>query len=205
MFNEDNFEEEKKRELFEAASTIKTELAKVPDELITEMLEAFAEVKGPEEAEVYSKLITIHERLNEPEAVSQRPGHLILNWPKLIDIVPDTSLVTIGATTLPIPQSVAMLLAALYVWNKVCRGSKEDLTKIEAIVMLALWKNRNGRRRIDEEVGFRATNALMIHHSMPVLTTQSYAHAINRLVKLRCIQLDGGVINLVELVRIKFT
>src|SRR5262249_10110301 len=127
-----------------------------------------------------------------------------LNWRKLIDIVPDISLAGLGAVTLPVAPAIAAVLAALYVWNKLWRGSVEELSDVEAVTILALWQNRNPQKKISEQDGFTKTNDLRATYSLPPLSQRQYAGAISRLIEIDCIELENGVIWLREWVRVKY-
>lgn len=169
------------------------------------IVDAFTRVTPPEEPEITIGLITISSLYDAPKASSRKPGNVLLNWKKLLDIVPDVSLAGLGAATLPVSPQIAVVLAGLYIWNKVWRGSVEEFSDIEAVTILALWEHRNERNRISEQDGFARTNEVRGRYALQPLTTSQYASAINRLVSLECIELKDGIIWLREWVRKKYT
>jgi hypothetical protein len=168
------------------------------------LVDAFASVTPPQEPEVTIGLITISSLYDAPKASSRKPGNVLLNWRKLLDIVPDVSLAGLGAATLPVAPQVAVALAGLYIWNKVWRGAVEEFSDVEAVTILALWEHRNEKNKISEQEGFAKTNEVRIRYALPPLTESQYASAINRLTSLQCIELDDGVIWLREWVRKKY-
>jgi hypothetical protein len=162
------------------------------------LVDAFADITPPELPGL--ELITINS-LYRPTARSRKPGNLLLNWRKLMDIVPDVTLASAGAVGLPV---WAIPLAALYVWNKVWRGTSEEFTQTEATIILALWKNRNGENRISEDDGFSKTNSVRTATGLSPLTRGDYIEAIDRLIRIQCIELTNGIIWLREWIRVKY-
>ncbi|ULH01923.1 hypothetical protein MF133_17435 [Aeromonas caviae] len=169
------------------------------------LVDAFASVTPPEEPKVTIGLITISSLHDAPKASSRKPGNVILNWRKLLDIVPDVSLAGLGAATLPVAPQVAVVLAGLYIWNKVWRGAVEEFSDVEAVTILALWEHRNEKSKISEQEGFAKTNEVRARYALPPLTANQYASAVNRLVSLDCIELEDGIIWLREWVRKKYS
>jgi hypothetical protein len=80
---------------------------------------------------------------------SRKPGNIVMNWRKLIDVTPDVTIAAAGATGGP-----AWLLPfiGLYIWNKLWCGAKVEFSKSEAIVILALWKNRDARKKMKKKM-----------------------------------------------------
>lgn len=170
-----------------------------------QLVDAFAKVTPPEEPEIMMELITISSLYKSPKASSRKPGNVILNWKKLLEIIPDVSLASLGASTLPVPPQVAVVLAGLYIWNKVWRGAVDEFSDEEAVTILALWEHKNSQNKISEQEGFVKTNVLRGHYGLPALTQNQYASAVDRLVSLRCIELKDGIIWLREWVQKKYS
>jgi hypothetical protein len=172
-----------------------------------QLVNAFATITPPERAEIEFNigLITISSLYEAPKAKSRKPGNVLLNWKKLLDIVPDVSLAGLGAATLPVAPQVAVALAGLYIWNKVWRGAVEEFTDIEAVVILALWEHKNDRDKISESEGFARTNEVRARYALPPLSASQYAAAVNRLTSLECIELEDGIIWLREWVRKRYS
>lgn len=83
---------------------------------------------------------------------------------------------------------------ALSVWNRLWRSSKEELTKTEAIVIGALWQNRNGENKIPEATGLEHTNEVRSSMGLQPLLTSEFDVAVNRLMEMQCIEMNHGVI-----------
>lgn len=168
------------------------------------VVNAFARITPPEEPEFTVGLITINSLYDSPKARSRKPGNLVLNWRRLLEVVPDVTLAGLGAASLPVAPHVAIALVGLYIWNKVWRGAVEEFSEIEAVTILALWSHQNSELKIAEPEGFKRVNELRANSSLPPLTAGQYASAINRLVQLECIKLENGVIWLRESIQVKF-
>lgn len=192
----------KRRELRQVAMQSQIKLS---EETLHATLAAFVQVTAPEKAEteIDSNLgwITMHS-FPKPNAVSQKPGNLLLNWRKLMDIVPDISLAGLGAVSLP--DAMGIVIAGLYIWNKLWSGSTEVFSEEEAVTMLALWKNRDSQNRITEPEGFSKTNVMRSVYSLPPLCKTDFSGIIDRLVALGCMKLENGVLSLRESVCIKY-
>ena len=173
----------------------------LPESARRQVVKAFAKVTPPEQPAITIGLITISSLYDAPKASSRKAGNVVLNWRRLLDIVPDVSLATLGAATLPVSPQVAIVLAGLYVWNKVWRGVVEEFSDIEAFTILALWEHKNENNRIAEQDGFVKTNQVRGRYAMPPLSAIQYSSAVNRLSLLECIELENGIIWLREWVR----
>ncbi|WP_434666704.1 hypothetical protein P5W99_37345 [Paraburkholderia sp. A3BS-1L] len=197
----------KRKQLHEAALAAGPMVHALPENALESALDALARITPPEKLdfELRLDLCTISSLNTVPRALSRKPGNVLLNWRRLVDVVPDVSLAGFGALTLPVvPPAWAAVLAGLYIWNKLWRGSAEEFSDIEALTMLALWQNRNGKNKINEGDGLMKTNELRAQYKMPPLTLEQYAYTVNRLVEIECIELKNGVIWLREWVRVKY-
>lgn len=193
----------KRESLKTAAALAKAASPGLDDARLDAILNIFAQVTPPEEPRLVIGLITVAS-FHSATARSQKPGNILLNWRKLIDIVPDIALAGVGAATLPINPVWTLPLAALYVWNKVWRGATEEFSNAEATTILALWKSRNAQNRISEAEGFRKTNQLRTAVELPPLSQLEFSQCIDHLVKLDCIELEDGIIWLREWIRVKY-
>ena len=196
---------EKKRDELSQAARASATTGSLPEPTLDRILAAFARITPPQEPEITVGLVIISSPYSEPKAESRKVGNVLLNWRRLIDIVPDISLAGLGAATLPVSPAIAAVLAGLYVWNKLWRGSVEELSNTEAVTMLALWQNCDSHKNISEQDGLSRTNELLASYSMPPLSQRQYAAAIDKLLKIECIAINEGVIRLIEWVRVKYT
>jgi len=134
--------------------------------------------------------------------ISRKPGNLVLNWRKLTAVVPDVAIA--AAAALSGPPWVGFMVA-LYIWNRIWRGAEERLSDVEASVMYALWKHRGDGNRIAEDVGLAKTNAARKGFGLAPLTNAAYQRALDTLLRIECVKLVGGVIELRESVRISYS
>lgn len=204
MESDESAAESKRQELRDAALSTGPSVQALPDAALESILSAFTSVTPPGIPEVRFELVTISSLNTKPRANSRKPGNVVLNWRKLVDIVPDIWLAGLGAATLPVAPALAAVLAGLYVWNKVWRGTVEDFSDVEALTILALWRHRNGENKINENDGFMRTNELRAQYSLPPLSLGEYAATVNRLAEIDCVELENGVVWLREWVRVKY-
>lgn len=192
----------KKQEIADFAERIAASKGAASASLAQSAVEAFSLLTAPEKPEVLMHLITVS-MLNAPDGRgptgrSRKLGNLVLNWRKLIDIVPDAAIAAAGATAAP---AWLLPLIGLYVWNKLWRGSEEELTEVEATTILSLWKYRNEENKIAEDDGFTKTNLVRASFGLQSLSGAEYRRSIDRLLEMECVEMSDGVIWLREWVR----
>lgn len=188
----------------------KAELAKLAEIAINEraadsasiarlVVGAFASVTPPIEPPVRIELIVMNVS-RTPRAESRKPGNIVLSWRKLFEIVPDATLAAAGAkeATWLIP------FAALYIWSKLWRAAKEDLTDVEATILYALWKSRNAKNKVESGIGYEKTNSARLECGLPAISRDSYQKAVDRLLKLQCVEMKDGWLWLREWVRVTY-
>ncbi len=166
---------------------------RVPSATVSQWLSAFARVSEPE-GHYHSRLITLHSRGG---GVSRKPGNIILNWRRLFDVVPDSAM----AATYPASTPFLRGLIGLYVWNKVWRGSEEELSDVEASVIETLWLRHGKDREVPGDVAFDSVNDARRSCELSVLTRGNFERAVDCLVAMRCLELKDGNIWLREWVR----
>lgn len=176
------------------------------------LLKGIAQLKPPRSIPVHPKdtdeNLTILRYVNVNEidpgkSFSKKPGNVILNLRKILEVGTDLVLAGAGvATANANVQSWLLPFIALYVLSKLNASSREPLSEKEATTILALWKNCGGRNEISEEVGFHKVNAYRVSEGQNTLTRKEYAAAVNHLTKLKCIDLIDGVVFIRELVSV---
>ena len=192
--------EAKQAEIHQLASAVLRRVENSQTDAAQAAIQAFARLTPPTEPTPVVKMITLRS-FGDEGGTSRKPGNIFLNWRKLMDIVPDAAIATAGAIASP---AWMLPLIGLYVWNKLWRGSEEELTDIEASTIYALWKNKDGRNKISEEDGFTGTNAARAQCGLSELSRHRYNKAINRLLAMECIEIDNGIIWLREWVRVSY-
>ena len=111
MEQDEDAADAKRQDIRRAASNARRTLPSFSNEAIDSAVEAFAAVTPPEEPEITIGWVTISSLHSAPSAQSRKPGNIILNWRRLIDVVPDVSLAGLGAATLPIAPAWSAVLA----------------------------------------------------------------------------------------------
>lgn len=191
---------EKKAELVQVVEQGIPPGLKVSDSCVQSLMESFVRITPPAEPKQTFRWITV----NQPDVgggSSRKPGNVVLSWRKLMDLVPDVAIAAVGGLTSP-PWLLPFI--GLYVWNKFWCSSEEPLTEVEATVIYALWKNRNGQNKIPEDDGFEKSNGVRKGFGQALLSRQEFGSAVNRLVKMHCIEIEEGIIWLRESVSIKY-
>jgi hypothetical protein len=187
----------------EIAHTSNVNVAPLSNEDVSKIIEAFSDVTPPKKPKEIFQHISISSLNTAPSAYSRKPGNILLNWRKLMIIIPDITLAGYGVSNLG-SNYIPIALAGLYIWGKIWCGSKEELSDSEATIIIALWKNRDNKNEILESEGFIKTNELRSNLSLSPLTSGQFTSAINRLMKIDCIELSQGMIWLREYVSIEY-
>ena len=183
-------------------------LSKFPDTAVTDkdaivdqLFDSCIQLSAPmyPKPTMSSRLIKLNS-MGQNGGKSRKPGNIILNWRKLIQIVPDGTIIAAGATG----PTWLLPFIALHIWNKLYTGSKIDLDQKHAVTIYALWMNRNKERRITEEIGFQKTNSTLHELKLKELSKSEYTKIINDLLDMDCIEIEGGIIWLREWVKITY-
>ena len=74
---------------------------------------------------------------NAGRGISRKPSNFLLNWRRLFDRLPDIMVASWSAGGGPFRTTIV----ALYIWNKVWRGSEVEVPPQHAGVLEALWQN----------------------------------------------------------------
>ena len=198
-FEEVPFQLARLRELARTASP------SLRDDDVERLISAFIAVTPPRIGEIARSIgyVTINAR-SGGSASSRKPGNIVLNWRKLFDLLPDAGLAGIGASTAP-PNVYpwALVLAALYIWNKLWRGAEEKLSEVEASILMALWNHR-AEGRISEVDARTIVNTMRVQTGLTALEVDQYANAMNRLAAIDCLTIEDGWIVLRETIAIRY-
>lgn len=170
------------------------------DCLEEEVMRSFIRLTPPVEPPMVFEMITMRSS-GSGEGQSRKPGNIYLNMEKLMDVIPDVTLAAVGGATSP-PWVLPFI--GLYVWNKLWCSSKEELSETEATIIYVLWKHRNAKDKIAEDDAFEKTNGARNTAGIPLLKRGEFDQAVNRLVRMECIEIENGIIWLREWVCIKY-
>lgn len=187
----------KTMESFEDLQTFVTDLGVsdgLSEQQIAVLLRSLAAVQLPEYT-YRAELITIN---SAGGGMSRKPGNIVLNWRRFFDLMPD---VGVAAVDLIGKNGFVTTLVALYVWNKLWRGSEAKLTDAEASVIEALWRNKGSVRTVPSDRAFALTNDLRQTMSVAPLSRSEFERATDLLVAMHCVQVTNDEIWLREWVR----
>jgi hypothetical protein len=192
--------ETKKREIEQLAEMSVGSFSKCSPDISKTVVSAFVRITPPTNEEPPPiQFITVFS--SGMSGTTRKPGNVFLNWKKFFEIVPDVTVAGAGVAEAP---HWLYVVIALYVWNKLWCGAKENLSDAEATAILALWKFRNDARKIGEAEGYERTNEVRREVGLVELSKADYSAAINRLTRMECIDMTGGLIWLREWVRIVY-
>lgn len=192
-------DEEKQKLNRLAQEAIPQELARRED-LAEEIIRIFVNLTPPESPPTIMENITISSG-GLRGGYSRKPGNLVMNWEKLLKLVPDLviSLVGFSGPVWLIP------FVGLHVWSTLWSESKVELDPNHAMALLAMWQNKDEKNKISEQDAFTAVNRYLSESGMRTITDRQFAAVIDQLAALDCVKLEEGVIWLREWVNTSYT
>lgn len=156
----------------------------------------------PQQEPIVVSFLTLDSIKNFKSGKSVKPGNIRLNIRRLIDHLPDMISTTVEiATEIPILR----VCAALNIWKMLRNVVMVEITKEQAIALIALWENCNQQNRISLEQGFECVKALYEQIEKKECVWEFYIKIINDLVKIRSIELDDEGIWMCEWINRKYT
>lgn len=142
-----------------------------------------------------TQMMTFDSLSNYNKGNSIKPGNIKLNIRHLIDFLPDLTAATVEiATDIPILK----VCAALNIWKMLRDVTTVEITKEQAIVVVALWDNCNQQQRITLEKGFECFKSLYKNIEASNCTWEQYIKLISDLEKIGSLELDSNGIWLCE-------
>ena len=155
----------------------------------------FVSISPPLEEPPMMQLLTMDSLRNYKDGSSIKPGNILLNIRKLIEAIPEV--VSIGAGMVS-DNHIVTVCGALSLWLKLRDIATINISKEQAFVIVALWKNCNSNHKISLDDGFIATNNLFVQYGEPEIASLKYNMIIDSLVKIECIELTEEIIWLRE-------
>ena len=140
-------------------------------------------------------MLTMDSLNNYKKGESIKPGNIILNFKKLVDSLPE---ITAAVVSVFLDIPILKVCAALTVWKTLRNLATIEITKLQAVVIYALWKHCNKEHKISLEDGFERTNNLMRSISEAEMMWDAYVEIILELSKLRCLEVNEAGIWLRE-------
>ena len=130
---------------------------------------------------------------------SRRPGHIVLNWRRRFDVVPDVGIASAGGIAVESPFLRALF--GLYIWNKIWRGADEELTLDEASIIETLWLGGARKTKVGADDAYLAVTDARAAAGLDPLARPAFERGLERLASMKCIELTGDEIWLREWVR----
>lgn len=155
----------------------------------------FISISPPLEEPPMMQFLTMDSLRNYKNGRSIKPGNILLNIRKLIESIPEG--ISIGAGMV-CDNHIVTVCGALSLWLKLRDIATINISKEQAFVIVALWKNCNPNHEISLDDGYIATNNLFKQYGEPEITNLKYNMIIDSLVKTECIELTEEIIWLRE-------
>lgn len=159
-------------------------------------------ITPPQQEPPMMHMMVVDSLKNYNKGESIKPGNIKLNIRHLIDFLPDLTAATVEiATDIPILK----VCAALNIWKMLRDVTTVEITKEQAIVVVALWDNCNQQQRITLEKGFECFRTLYENIETSNCTWEQYIKLISDLEKIGSLELDSNGIWLCEWVSKRYT
>lgn len=155
----------------------------------------FLQIQAPLEEPPMMQFLTLDSLKNYNTGSSIKPGNIKLNIKNLIDNIPSIGEIIISIWAESIELKIC---AALNLWKALKDISTISITKDQAFVIVALWKNCNSYHKINLNTGYNVTKDLFQKFQEPIPSYEKYNQIIDALIKLECIELTDEEIWLRE-------
>lgn len=161
----------------------------------------FINITAPQEEPPMMHMLTMDSLRNYQKGESIKPGNIRLNFKNLINSLPEiTTLVVSVFADIPILK----ICAALSVWKVLRDIMTVEITKSQAVIIYALWKNCSKENKIKLEEGFNNANNLIRNIEETELTWDKYVETVEELEKLECLEIDETGVCLCECISRKY-
>lgn len=159
-------------------------------------------ITPPQQEPPMMHMLTIDSLSNFNKGKSIKPGNIKLNIRHLIKSLPDLT-----AATVEIAMDIPILkvCAALNIWKMIRDITTIEITKEQAIAVIALWENCNQQQQITLEKGFECFKSLYENIETSECTWEQYIKLISDLEKIDSLKLDSNGIWLCEWVSKPYT
>lgn len=159
-------------------------------------------ITPPQQEPPMMRMLVVDSLNNYNKGESIKPGNIKLNICHLIESLPDLTEAAVGiAMDIPILK----VCAALNIWKMLRAVTTVEITKEQAIVVVALWDNCNQQQRITLEKGFECFRSLYESIETSNCTWERYIKLISDLEKIGSLELDSNGIRLREWVSKRYT
>lgn len=159
-------------------------------------------ITPPQQEPPMMRMLVVDSLNNYNKGESIKPGNIKLNICHLIESLPDLTEAAVGiAMDIPILK----VCAALNIWKMLRAVTTVEITKEQAIVVVALWDNCNQQQRITLEKGFECFRSLYESIETSNCTWERYIKLISDLEKIGSLELDSNGIWLREWISKRYT
>ena len=159
-------------------------------------------ITPPQQEPPMMRMLVVDSLNNYNKGESIKPGNIKLNICHLIESLPDLTEAAVGiAMDIPILK----VCAALNIWKMLRAVTTVEITKEQAIVVVALWDNCNQQQRITLEKGFECFRSLYESIETSNCTWEQYIKLISDLEKIGSLELDSNGIWLREWISKRYT
>ena len=175
----------KETELIKIIDTVTNESSLDSSLLFENFKKNCINITPPEEEPPMMQFLTIDSLKNYKSGQSIKPGNIKLNIKKLINTLPAIVETSVGILyDIPILQ----VCAELTLWKTLCNIFTVEITREQAIVLVALWKNCDVSHYINLSNGFDAVNTLYQKLDDCTMNQTIYNRIIDQLINLECIE-----------------
>lgn len=159
-------------------------------------------ITPPQEEPAKMYMITLDSLTDYRKGSSIKPGNIRINIKHLIDSLPE---IISASVSISVDIPILKICAALSIWKILRNLSTIEITKEDAIVIAALWKNCDNKHKIPVEEGFDKVNIICKGVSEKEFTWEQYIQVLDLLEKINSIKLDEDGIWLCEWVSRDYT
>lgn len=159
-------------------------------------------ITPPQQEPPMMQMLVVDSLHNYNKGESIKPGNIKLNIRHLIESLPD---LTKDAVDIAMGIPILKVCAALNIWKMLRAVTTVEITKEQAIVVVALWDNCNQQQRITLEKGFECFRSLYKNIETSNCTWEQYIKLISDLEKIGSLELDSNGIWLCEWVSKRYT
>ena len=155
----------------------------------------FISISPPLEKPPVMQFLTMDSLRNYTDGKSIKPGNILLNMRKLIESLPEVVTIRAGMVC---DNNIVTICGALSLCLKLSDIATINISKEQAFVIVALWRNCDFDHKISLDDGFLSTNNLLKQYGEPDFTSLKYNIIIDSLIKIKCIELTEEIIWLRE-------
>ena len=157
--------------------------------------DGFLSVTSTTQDEPMMHMLTMDSLKNYSRGTSIKPGNICLNIKKLITNIPSFhEQVIVLARGMPYLK----ICAAIHLWKLLVETFAVEISKEQAFVIVALWKNCDYTHKISIDKGLECVNILLKKYNELALSDKKYNQILDSLESIQCLEMKDGDIYLRE-------